>query len=603
MGIRFEEGVMAGMNGTAPILVVRDSGAANRLSGYITEILHVEGYNWFEAHDLARDALRPEDLAGRQVVFLTHIEPSAKVQDLLLGYVRQGGNLVALRPPREMAARLGFGSSGAERSIVDRYISFNGICAVNAGAEMGPVQFHGRGEQYTWSGEPNAVVAYFAANRDYVTSNPAIVIGELGEGHWAVFAYDLAESAVLFHQGRREQASTGLRPDADGDLQYKPNDLFVGFLDPALRHIPQADVHQDALARILEWMASLTQPMPRVWQFPNGARAAAFINGDSDNMARRDLDNALATADRYGVPYTTYLKIEHHPLLEPAEEASLRARGHDFGEHPWVSNMPTLEEMRAGLRAELGAFRARYGHDPVTNRGHSVIWVGWTESAKYLRENGVRLDTNFAGGRFQRGGYVNGSGLPVKFMDEDGELLDIYEQATMSTDDGWTTDKSFAPALSIDECIRLGKEQADAAIDRFHTVYHPYFHPLATRPAPRSVQRWLEAMLAHCAARGFHFVSGTGWVEFNDARRGLRMTECEFDPDELVLQFTIEADSAAAGATIALPHVYRGAAMAKAAVDGEPLPIEPQALEGREQTLLAADYSAGESRRWRVRWG
>ena len=587
----------------APILIVWDSDTPHRFSGYITEILHIEGYNWFEVHDLARTDLDSESLAGRHVVFLTHIDPAEDVQDLLLSYVRGGGNLVALRPPREMAAKLGFGSSGAERSLVDRYISPSPICALNMGAELGPLQFHGRGEEYTWSGEPNAVLAYFAAQADYVTSFPAITIGTLGEGHWAMFSYDLAESTVLFHQGRREQASTGTRPDPDGDLQFKPNDLFVGFLDPALRHIPQADLHQDALVRILEWIGSVTKPIPRMWHFPNGARAGAFINGDSDNMSRRDLDNVLATADRYGVPYTTYLKIEHHPLLEPEEEKALRARGHDFGEHPWVAHMPTLEEMREGLRAEMGAFRERYGHDPVTNRGHSVIWVGWTESAKYLRENGVRLDTNFSGARFQRGGYVNGSGLPVKFMDENGELLDIYEQTTMSTDDGWTTGKSFAPALSIDECIERGKEQADNAIDRFNSVYHPYFHPLATRPAPRSVQRWLEVMLGHCTERGHHFVDGTGWVEFNDAKRALRMAEYEFDFQSTTLSVTLEADSAVTGATLALPYIFRGGAVSSATVDGESVDVCPQQLEGREQVLLSADYSAGESRRWRVKWG
>ena len=123
-------------------------------------------------------------------------------------------------------------------------------------------------------------------------------------------------------------------------------------------------------------------------------------------------------------------------------------------------------------------------------------------------------------------------------MDENGELLDIYEQTTMSTDDGWTTGKSFAPALSIDECIELGKGQADNAIDRFNSVYHPYFHPLATRPAPRSVQRWLEAMLGHCTERGHHFVDGTGWVEFNDAKQALRMAEYDFDYDSTTLSVT-----------------------------------------------------------------
>ena len=589
---------------STPILVVWDSGTPHRFSGYITEILDIEGYNWRVVHDLAIDPLTADVLEGHQIVILTHIDPPDDVQDLLLEYVRGGGNLIALRPPREMAGKLGLNSSSAERSMVDRYVSFSSICALNAGVDHGPIQFHGRGEHYTWGGgEPNAVVAYFAAKPDYVTPNPAIVIGGLGEGHWCVFAYDLAESTVLFHQGRREQASDGARADADGARQFIPNDLFVGFLDPDLRHLPQADLHQDALVRVMEWISSITRPLPRVWHFPDGAPAVAFLNGDSDNMDARDFWNIIATADRYGIPFTTYLKPEHHEIVEPEVERSLVARGHDFGEHPFVSLMPTKEEMRNGLREEMGAFRARYGHDPVTNRGHSVVWVGWTDQAKYLRENGVRLDTSFAGGRYHRTAYVNGSGLPVKFMDENGELLDIYEQNTMSSDDGMTTDKCFERALSIDECIAVSKKQIDASIDRFHTVYHPYFHPHAAQPAPRSIQRWIEAAIQHCQERGFPFVNGTGWVDFNDGRRSLQLTSYSFDEASMSIEMTVTAGASVDGATLALPYVYRGLAMGSATVDGEPVAIEGTMMEGREQVALSADYRAGEARTWRVQWG
>ena len=590
-------------NDTAPILVLWDSDTPHRLSGYITEILHGEGYNWFTVHDLAHEAVDTGLLAKHSLVILAHVEPSAEVQEQLLAYVRQGGSLVALRPPRELAAALGLASRSSDRSVVDRYIAFSSICAINAGIDPGPLQFHGRGEQYTWSGEANAVLAYFAAFPDCVTNSPAIVVGFMGEGHWAVFAYDLAESTVLFHQGRREQSSIGTLPDADGDLHFQPNDLFVGYLDPDLCSLPQADLHQDALVRVIEWMASLTQPMPRMWYFPNAAKAVAFINGDSDGMSPRDLANVIATVDRFQVPFTTYLRPEHHPDVSPELELALRQRGHDFGEHPFVGHRPTLEEMRTGLRQELGAFRSRYGHDPVTNRGHAVTWVGWTESAKYLRENGVRLDTNFAAGRFHRSGYVNGSGLPVKFMDEEGNLLDIYEQATMSTDDGWTTDKSLAPAYSIDECIALSREQADAAIDLYNAVHHPYFHPRATRPYAQSVQRWLEAVLAYGKQRGFHFVNGVDWVDFNDGRRSLRLVEYRFDQAAMTLDLTLEAELAVKAATLALPYVYIGHALNVAEIDGEPAPITQQELEGRQQVLLPADYTAGERRRWHVRWG
>ena len=136
-----------------PILVVWDSGTPHRFSGYITEILDIEGYNWRAVHDLASGPLTAETLAGHQIVILTHIDPTEDVQDLLLEYVRGGGNLVALRPPREMAGKLGLNSSSAERSMVDRYVSFSSICAINAGVDHGPLQFHGRGEHYTGAAE------------------------------------------------------------------------------------------------------------------------------------------------------------------------------------------------------------------------------------------------------------------------------------------------------------------------------------------------------------------------------------------------------------------------------------------------------------------
>ncbi len=585
----------------APILVLWDSQTPHRFSGYITEILQIEGYNWFTVHDLSRQAISTEQLGAHAIVILTHVEPSSEVQEQVLAYVRQGGNLIALHPPEALAGALGLIPHRQE--MVDRYVAFNKGCALNAGVEPYTVQFHGRAKLYRWEGYEAQVLATFAAFPDVVTKYPAIVVGNFGQGHWAVFSYDLAESTVLFHQGRREQASTGSCPDPDGDRGFKPNDLFVGYLDAALCHLPQADLHQDALVRILEWMTGLRQPLPRLWYFPNGAGAVAFINGDGDNMKREDLENVVATAERFGALYTVYLMMENHETVPPEWEAELCGRGHDFGQHAFAGRLPTLVQMREQLRKEMDAFRSRYGHESVTFRGHNVIWAGWMEMAKYLRENGVRLDTNFAAGPYFRQGYLNGSGLPVKFMDEEGTLLDIYEQCTMSTDDGWLSDKMFLPALSVEACIALSAQQADAAIDRFHTVYHPYFHPTRTRPGPLSAQRWLEGALRHCRDRGFTFVSGVDWVAFNDGRRGLRLAEYRFDPESTVLEFALEAEVAVEGVTLSLPYTCRGRATGGAEVDGEAVDVNAEELEGRMQVLLPADYEVGQVRRWRVWWG
>ena len=45
------EGVTQDM--AEPILIVWDSQTTNRFASYVTEILQVEGYNWFAVHDLA----------------------------------------------------------------------------------------------------------------------------------------------------------------------------------------------------------------------------------------------------------------------------------------------------------------------------------------------------------------------------------------------------------------------------------------------------------------------------------------------------------------------------------------------------------------------
>ena len=203
-------------------------------------------------------------------------------------------------------------------------------------------------------------------------------LGRWVSGNGRCLRIDLAESTVLFHQGRRDEASTGPEADADGDRMYKPTDMFVGFLDPQLTPFPQADLHQDALVRVLEWMAAIHAPLPRVWHFPDAALAVAFINGDGDGMHASDLASTIATCERFGAPYTAYLMMEDHPEVSPAWEAAPRERGHDFSQHGWAGPLPTPEEMRTRLHLEFDAFRSRYGHEGLTYRGHSVIWCGWS---------------------------------------------------------------------------------------------------------------------------------------------------------------------------------------------------------------------------------
>ncbi len=588
---------------TEPLLVVLDSDSPNRFASYILEILAVEGYNWVATHDLARAPLNPEHLARHQIVIAGHVALPDVAQQALLDYARGGGNLVLLRPPEALAAH--FGLTSTRFDIADRYVSFHRLCALNAGVPEEPrsLQFHGRAELYAWTRSSAQVMAWFEGVKGIPTSNPAIAIGALGQGAWAVFAYDLAESTVLFHQGRRDQASTGPAADADADRKYTLNDHFVGYLDPDLAEVPQADLHQDALVRVLEWMASLTRPLPRLWHYPHGAPAGAWYRGDGDSMSFHDFTSTLATAERFGVPYTVYLMMEDHPKVSPQCLDAYRARGHDFGQHAYAGDLPSPEQMRAKLRDEHAAFRARYDYVPTSYCGHGRVWVGWSAMAGYLHENAVRWNGSYGPGRTFHHGYLGGTGLPVRFVDEDGTPIDVYHQNILSSDDGWVNDKMFFPALSIGECLDLTKSLVDDAVDTWHTLYHGNFHPVRTRPGASSTQHWLEGIMAHTTARGMHHATGAEWVRFNDARRRLRLVEVAFDEDDVTLDLAFEAGLGVEGITLALPHVFRGRSLATALLDGEPQAVEARWLEGRQQVLLSADYAAGAHRRWHIAWG
>ena len=588
-----------------PIAVLTRDDDPNRFHTYIEEVLLTEGYPWFRRVDLAHTSLTPEMLAGADVTILCSIQISSEECTTLLRYVEQGGRLLALRPSQEMAEALGLGPHLRKGALPDRWLQLNPDSPLAQGLAATDLQFHGPADLYTWSGEQEAVVAWLAAFLGEPTCHPAILATTRGQGRIALFTFDLARSTVLFHQGRRENSSLGRGsgsycPGWDGAC--RANWLFVDYLDERLKAIPQADVHQDIFVRLLNWLGETRRPLPRLWYFPEGVRAVALFDGDGDYMEARQLRNVIEQVEGFGASFTTYLMLDYYSEVDPDWEAELRARGHGFGTHPIAPPRPSLEEMREILRHDHEAFAERYGHRPVSCRGHSIRWVGWTEHAKFLAENGVRLDTNFGPFWFFREGYLNGSGLPVKFMDEEGRIVDVYEQCTISMDDCALSDKTFLPAYSIEEAIAVSRKQLEDAAGKYHTVYHPLFHPPATDPDRMHTQPWLTAMLWYCRELSVPCVSDEAWVQFNDARRAMRLEGLKYDVAEGRLEFDLRAEQAISGATVALPARWNGRDLVSVLLDGEPVDCKPETLEGLSQVLVSTDFIAEEVRHYAVGW-
>lgn len=560
-------------------------------------MLFAEGLTGAEEQNVREKPLTAEAVQARQAVIVAPCGADTGAEQAALEALRQGTPVVFLRPSAETAAELGL-SGKQRRTANEAYIAPERDNPLWFAALGDFMQYHGTADMYSEFGDRERVLAWIAG-RDWALPLPAIVTGTHGAGRYAVFTYDLATSTVLFHQGRREQASTGPNPDFDGDGLFCPSDLFIGYRDRTLLDLPQADLQQQILVRILEWMNEPRAPLVRLWYYPDAAPAIVLLNGDSDGMTRPQMEWYTNMVEAHGGQYTVYLMEEHLRHLTPEMERDYRRRGHSAGPHIWHSLTPSVEEMRLRIQEEVALFNERYGYPPKTTRHHCVIWPGWVETAKALADAGFRMDTNYRAGDHQQYGYLTGSGLPMRFIDEDGEFIEIFEQETLFCDDYVLVDKSFLPPLSEEQAIAVSKEYMDAARDYYHTVVHLYFHPIyATGIKVNTGQSirtagWFEAVLKYAAQEDLPMPSTDAWCTFNEHRRATALMTQRWDAASGTLGLSVESQDGLRGGTLLVPARYNGLEFATVLLNGEAMQVTRRSVAGAAHVLAVGDFGEG----------
>lgn len=538
----------------------------NPFAFYITEILESLGFSseWAE-----------EDFDGDLLV-IPRIEAEESVLDSVRERIKRGKAVLALRPDTKLGELLGLRTEGGYTFCwTDRYAWLE---------DEGCLQYHGPAELY--EAEAGVEVSGWllwepgAPPSEY----PAVVRAE-GSGRTVAFTFDLAQCAVLFRQGRMEQAGNGTNPDPDADRMFKPNDLFVNYLDPRLKDIPQLDIWLDFLAREIEW---LVEPavIPRVWYFPDGQRMVGLMNGDSDGCSAKGLRFAFDFCEKKGARYTLFLMEEQFGSLPPEAVVELRVRGHDVSLHPWLCPKPRVEEFQKYLREAFGRFAERYAYVPSAVRHHSAIIAGWTETQEALAEIGINLDFNWFAGRFFQCGFVSGSGRAMRFCRRDGRVLNIFQQATLVADDAMLEAKTLFPAMSLDGALRYTEKLLDTLSER-HGVFNPCFHPIYISEAGTKTLDWLGGVIDYLGERGVRCLSARDWAEFNLARRSVRIERMEVEGEESV--YRIGSERAVRGLTILFPE-----SVSKVSIGEEEVPLIRGRLEGKWRNYIVFDKGAGD---------
>ena len=567
-----------------PILVINS--AAATFGSYYAEILRNEGFNAFTVSDIA--TVTQATLADYDVVILAAIPLTTTQVTMLSDWVDAGGNLIAMRPDPQLANLLGLTAVGSTLS--------NGYLLVDTSQPPGngivgqTIQFHGTADRYTLNGASSLATLYNDATT--ATSNPALTLRTVGTngGQAAAFAYDLATSIVYTRQGNpawAEQERDGYSPIRSDDKFYgdATGDPQPDWVDLNKVAIPQADEQQRLLANLILQMNFDKMPLPRFWYFPRGEKAVVIMTGDdhgNDGTAGRfDQFNQLSpagcsVADWECIRGTSYI-YSYTPLTD-AQAAAYTADGFEVGLHINTNCADfTPASLEAFYTQQVADWTTKYSSipPPLTQRHHCIAWSDWLTGAKVQLNHGIRLDTSYyfwpPGWVLNRPGFFTGSGMPMRFADLDGTLIDVYNAATQMTDESgqqypYTIDTLLDRALG-----------AEGYYGAFTINAHT---DLAQIPES-------DAVVTSALNRGVPIVSSRQMLEWLDGRNSSSFESLSWNGD--ALSFTVARDTAANGLFAMVPTISKAGVLTNLTRNGGSVTATAQVIKGIDYAFFLAN--------------
>ncbi|MEI9808752.1 MAG: DUF4082 domain-containing protein [Bacteroidota bacterium] len=444
-----------------PILVL--SNANNPFNVYAAEMLRAEGLTEFAVKDIS--AVNGTTLSGYDVIVLGEMPVTAAQVTMLSKWADAGGTLIAFKPAASLTSLLGI--SAATGTLSDKYLRVNTLAGPGAGIVGETIQFHGEANLHTLNGATGIATLYTDAIT--ATANPAVTTINVGTsgGKAIAFTYDLARSIIYTRQGNPAWAGQ----ERDGQAgPIRSNDMFFGlpantgadWVDFNKIAIPQADEQQRLLANIIIQSNLHRKPLPRLWYLPKRLKAAIVMTGDDHaNNGTTGRFNHYMTlgpnspedvANWNAIRGTSYL-YPNTPLSN-AQAVAFQAQGFEIALHPSTGCTDYTEaSLTDVINTQMGNFTSSFPgvFNPVTNRTHCLVWSDWASHARVEAQRGMRLDVNYYYWPDtwvqNRPGMFTGAGMPMRFADMNGSLIDCYQVTTQMTDESGIDYTNFCNQL------------------------------------------------------------------------------------------------------------------------------------------------------------
>ena len=376
-----------------------------------------------------------------------------------------------------------------------------------------------------------------------------------------------APSSTRGRATRHSSAGAGraARHDARRPLLRRSNlGAEPDWVDRSKIAIPQADEQQRLLANLIGDLTADKRPLPRFWYLPRGHKAAVIMTGDdhgTGGTAGRFEDYIAESPGRLQRRRWECIRASSYIFpdtpLSSAQAASYTAQGFEVGLHVDTGCADfTSSSLRTSFKTQFMHWRSKYPEvrHPSTERLHCVSWSDWASVPKTERANGIRLDTTYyywpRSWVQDRPGLFTGSGLPMRFADSDGSMIDVYQAATQLTDES-----GQSLAMTIDTLLdrALGPEG-------YYGVFTANMHTDA------AASTGSDAIVASAKARGVPVVSGRQMLTWLDGRNRSSFESIEWRGGRL--SFRVAAAAGAADLRGMLPTSFGGRTLRAITRDG-----------------------------------
>jgi uncharacterized protein DUF4082/Big-like domain-containing protein/IPT/TIG domain-containing protein len=565
------------------ILIISQS--TDPFGRYYAEILRAEGLNEFAATDI--NTITAATLSSFDVVILAPGPVSGTQVSMLSDWVNAGGNLIAMRPDKQLAGLLGL--TDGVGTLPNAYLKVETASGPGVGIVAQTMQYQGTADRYALNGATSVATLY--STDSTATTHPAVTLRGVGDsgGQAAAFAYDLARSVVYTRQGNPAWAGQ----ERDGISPIRPDDLFYGaksgdvqpdWVDLNKVAIPQADEQQRLLANLITQMDLDRVPLPRFWYLPRGDKAVVLMTGDDHasggTAGRFDTYKSMSppgcSVDAWECVRASSYIYTNTPLTN-AQAASYDAAGFEVGLHVNTGCADwTPASLESFFAQQLSEWSAKYSSLPMpdSQRTHCIAWSDWVTQPRVELAHGLRLDTNYyywpPTWVQDRPGLFTGSAMPMRFADQDGTMVDVYQATTQMTDE---SGQSYPFTI-------------DTLLDRALGPQGYYGVFTANMHTDSAESQGSDAIVSSALSRGVPVVSGRQLLEWLDGRNGSSFDSVAWTDNQLT--FDVVVGSAANGLQAMIPVESSTGPLMGITSGGNPVQYTIQTIKGIDYAFFAA---------------